>query len=116
MLARSTVVLVVIDPEELLVAIDGWNDFVDSFYSLRFLLVVVEKLKQWHRVDVTWSYIVWNGLYLRRSWALLDLAVLVNGNRRRDCRLYEEVVHQMKLCYHGCLSEEKSSTESSVLW
>lgn len=54
-------------------------------------------------------------LHLGRCYALIELAILVDKDRRRGCRFYEEVVHQTKLCYISRLSQEKASTESSVL-
>lgn len=40
-------------------------------------------------------------LHLGRFWATIDLAILIDENRRRDCRLYEGVVKQMQLCYNS---------------
>jgi hypothetical protein len=78
---------------------EGWKNLVNSFYSLRFVLVIAEKPKQWYRASVTWSYQDWYGLHLGRFWATIDLAILIDENRRRRCRLYEGVVKQMQLCY-----------------
>lgn len=90
--AQSTIVIVIIGLEGLSVAMEGWKNLVNSFYSLRFVLVIAEKPKQWYRASVTWSYQDWYGLHLGRFWATIDLAILIDENRRRGCRLYEGVV------------------------
>jgi len=42
-----------------------------------------------------------------RLSAIIDLAVLVDEDRRRVCRLYEGVVHQMNLCYSSRLTRRE---------